>query len=215
MPGTRPNPVEIYRIVHVDNIEYLLTNGMFIRSHAKADPNYINIGDSSLIAQRAVYPVDVAPGGNLGDYVPFYFGPLSPMLLNIKTGYRGVTKRPQREIVYVVCELATIVKKCGAWCFTNAHPKDSLRDFFNDLKDLNQVYWNIVRERYWTPTASSLDKQARKQAEFLVKEKVPVSCIKHLIVYDADTKARVEKFIDKLKLKVPVLINPNGDYYYY
>ena len=90
MPGQVPNPVEIYRIVHISNVNYILENGMFSRSHKDMDPNYANIGDSNLIAQRTVHLVGInPPGGNVGDYIPFYFGPLSPMLLNIKTGYRG------------------------------------------------------------------------------------------------------------------------------
>lgn len=89
----------LFRIVHIDNVEYLLKNGMFTRHHALADPDYINIGDRVLINQRDDYPVNLEGFGNLGDYVPFYFGPLSPMLLNIKTGYRGITMRPQEDIV--------------------------------------------------------------------------------------------------------------------
>lgn len=39
----------LYRIVHIDNLKYILEHGMFNRSHANADPDYINIGDSGLI----------------------------------------------------------------------------------------------------------------------------------------------------------------------
>jgi hypothetical protein len=87
VPGHQPDIVKVYRIVHIDNVKYLLTHGIFNRVHANADPDYINIGDSDLISKRHDYPVGVnPPGGALGDYVPFYFGRLSPMLLNIKTG---------------------------------------------------------------------------------------------------------------------------------
>lgn len=68
MPGQVPDNVKIYRILHIDNIEYLLTNGIFHRNHANSDPNYINIGDSDLIAQRHDYPVGInPPGGVLGE----------------------------------------------------------------------------------------------------------------------------------------------------
>ena len=65
----------IFRMVHFDNLEYVLRNGMCTRNHTLADPDYINIGDSDLISQRQEYPAKIVPpGGNLGDYVPFYFG---------------------------------------------------------------------------------------------------------------------------------------------
>lgn len=215
MPGKRPTPIEIYRIVHVSNVEYILKNGMFTKNHAKADPQYINIGDSNLITQRNVYPVGISPpGGNLGDYVPFYFGPLSPMLLNIKTGYRGITKRPQGEIVYLVCEVTNLIAKCPLWCFTNGHAKDSFTDFFNNLADIDEVHWDVVRLKYWHPTAAFLDRQVKKQAEFLVKDTVPVSCINKIVVYDQQACNLVQALLKKLKLSIPVLTNPNSEFYY-
>jgi hypothetical protein len=215
MPGNRPNLIEIYRIVHLSNVEYILKHGMFTKNHSKADLQYINIGDSNLIAQRNVYPVGIIPpGGNLGDYVPFYFGPLSPMLLNIKTGYRGITKRPQSDIVYIICQLNTVVKHNQDWCFTNGHAKDSFTDFFNDLADIDMVHWDVVRLRYWQPTATFLDRQAKKQAEFLVKSTVPVFCISKIVVYNLQTCSLVQVLLEKLKLNIPVLINPNNEFYY-
>lgn len=124
MPGQLPNIVRVFRIVHIDNLHYLLSNGMFTKSHKGADPGYINIGDSGLISQRNTYPVGInPPNGVLGEYVPFYFGPLSPMLYNIKTGYRGITYRPQAEIAYVVCQVKTLIENCEEWCFTDGHAK--------------------------------------------------------------------------------------------
>ena len=100
------NNILLYRIVHINNVEQILNDGMFTRQHYQADTNYINIGDTTLIEQRNDYPVGInPPGGMLGDYVPFYFGPCSPMLLNIKTGHRGVKQLPQSDIVYICCKL--------------------------------------------------------------------------------------------------------------
>lgn len=215
MPGQQPNIVKLYRIVHLDNLDYLLTHGMFTKHHAKADPDYINIGDSSLIAARNDYPVPIAPpSGTLGDYVPFYFGPLSPMLLNIKTGYRGITKRAQREIVYIVCRINGIVNGCDEWCFTDGHAKTRITEFYNDLDMLSEVDWNLVGERYWSDTEDDFDRMRRKQAEFLVKEHVPVSCISSIITYNEQSRTLAQEIAERLKLEIPVRINPNNKYYY-
>ena len=169
MPGKQPNIIFLYRIVHIDNLDYILTHGMITRNHINADPNYINIGDTGLIAQRTDYPVGInPPNGVLGDYIPFYFGPLSPMLLNIKTGHRGITKRPQEEIIYVVCKLENVIAKCDKWCFTDGHAKTAITGFFNKTESLHEVDWDIVKERYWTNAEEDFDKMRRKQAEFLV-----------------------------------------------
>jgi hypothetical protein len=215
MPGTVPKPVWIYRLVHIDNLEYLLTNGVYTQNHPKADPNYINIGDTGLIAQRNNYPVKIAPpGGALGDYVPFYFAGHSPMLLNIKTGHRGITQRPQSELVYLCCRVDDIVANCAEWCFTDGHAKDSMTSFYNDLNDMNNVDWNAVVLQYWFPIQTFLDRQTKKQAEFLVKNEVPVKCISGLIVYDQNAHNIIHAILRKHNIQIKVHIDSKRKYFY-
>jgi hypothetical protein len=215
MPGTQPQIVRLFRIVHINNVDYLLRHGMYIKSHQLADPNYINIGDSGLIQQRNDYPVGIAPpNGTLGDYVPFYFGPLSPMLLNIKTGHRGIIKRPQEDIVYICCRLETVVANGSEWCFTNGHAQDKLTDFFNNEAQLNEVFWDVVSERYWSPTEEFPEKQVRKQAEFLVKTHVPVECISGIVVFNEQKRILVQNLVAGLGLQIVVVVNPKNLFYY-
>lgn len=215
MPGQQPNIVRVFRIVHIDNVEYLLRYGMFTRTHAQTDPNHINIGDSGLIAQRNTYPVGInPPNGVLGDYVPFYFGPLSPMLLNIATGYRGITRRPQDEIAYIVCRVNTLIQNCAEWCFTDGHAKNAITEFYNDMNDLGKVDWDMLGQRQWSNTEEDFDRMRRKQAEFLVKHHVPVNCISSIVVLNEARKTFVEEIITRLDLAIPVRVNPNNQFYY-
>lgn len=215
MPGVIPDTVWLFRIVHINNVEYILRNGMFKYNHAQVDPNYINIGDSSLIAQRQTHRVGIRPpGGNLGDYVPFYFGTLSPMLLNIKTGYRGITRRPQSDIVYICCNLNDITNHCDEWCFTDGHAKNAFTEFYNDLEYLGEVDWNLRVERYWNNTDDDFDKMRRKQAEFLVKNHVPPICISRLVVYNEDASNNVKQIVNRVGIEIPVRINHNEQFYY-
>ena len=47
----------------------------------------------------------IPPGGTLSDYVPFYFTPFSIMMFNIKTGYGGITKRDNKDIIIFVSSI--------------------------------------------------------------------------------------------------------------
>lgn len=215
MPGRKPHKIVLYRIVHIDNVEYLLTHGMFTKNHPNADPNYINIGDCGLIAQRNDYPVGInPPNGFLGEYVPFYFGPLSPMLLNIKTGHRGITYRPQSEIAYICCNIRDVIDECSEWCFTNGHAKNAITEFFNDQVYLDEIDWGLVSERYWSNTEDDYDRMRRKQAEFLVKNYVPVNCIDSIVVYNAQKESFVKQIVDRLGLEITIKINPGNQFYY-
>jgi ssDNA thymidine ADP-ribosyltransferase, DarT len=97
-----PGKALIFRITHVDNVPWILDNGLHCRSSAILDPNFINIGNLELIDKRQHRFVEIPPGGTLSDYIPFYFTPFSPMMLNIKTGWGGITKRLNQEIVILV-----------------------------------------------------------------------------------------------------------------
>jgi hypothetical protein len=188
---------------------------MHHREHANADPDYINIGDSNLISKRHEYPVGInPPGGALGEYIPFYFGPLSPMLLTIKNGRNLIKQRSQGDIIYIVCKLDDIVNNCKEWCFTDGHAKKRISTFYNDLRNLSQVSWDIVAERYWSDTEDDSDRMRKKQAEFLVKESVPVSCIYYIVTYNKEAANIVKEILKKLNLVIPVKVNPEGSYYY-
>lgn len=86
-----PEKALIFRITHIANVPWILENGLYCRSAAEQDPRFVEIGNPDLIDKRKHRVVPAPPGGTLSDYVPFYFTPYSPMLYNIKTGWRGIT----------------------------------------------------------------------------------------------------------------------------
>ncbi len=88
MPGTQPTPVLLYRLIHIDNLPILLERDALHAPNATPQDGlrYRPIHDVSVQASRRVQPVPCGPCGTVQDYVPFYFGPHSPMLLKLKTG---------------------------------------------------------------------------------------------------------------------------------
>ena len=82
-----PSKGLIWRIVHIDNLLWISANGLHSGNSPIQSPNWQHIGNPELIQKRAKHPVPVGPQGYLNDYVPFYFTPFSPMLLNINRTY--------------------------------------------------------------------------------------------------------------------------------
>lgn len=180
------------------------------------DPNYTNIGNRTLIQERHDYPIGLeGHKGNLGDYVPFYFGGISVMLYNIKTGYRGIPKIPESDIVYICCKLDSFVEKGLDFVFTDGHAKNSTTRFFDDLSDLNKVDWNLVKARYWGNTDEDNDRKRKKQAEFLVKSHVPPDCISMIGVFDQEKCDLITQIVQESGLEIPVRIDTQKKLYYY
>lgn len=94
--------IYLYRITHIENIPHIIQNGFTHASSPNANHDFVPIGDRSLIATRHSFMLN--NGRLLGAYIPFYFGPRTPMLL----WFRGGTMRlhlPPRSILFIALVL--------------------------------------------------------------------------------------------------------------
>lgn len=95
----KPTTIWLYRITHITNLEHILLYGLVTAHSPHGNPTFVQIGDNTLIDYRKDLEAPVPPGGKLSDYIPFYLGPRSPMLYQIATGYEGVKRFSQEEII--------------------------------------------------------------------------------------------------------------------
>lgn len=208
MPNNTPEKIWLFRITHYKNLGHIIRNGIYSREHELYDPNYINIGDTGLIAERKVHPLPIEGAGNIGDYIPFYFGPLSPMLLNIISGYRGIKKVPQREIIYTCYPLEELTKACK-FVFTDGHAKSSLTKFYTSLEDMDKLDWEVIGDKLWKNTDADRDRMRRKQAELLVSTHVPTACLKAIAVYDKEMAILVDQELKNAAVTgINVIVKP-------
>jgi ssDNA thymidine ADP-ribosyltransferase, DarT len=163
----------IFRITHRDNLPWILANGLYCRNSNRLDPNFVNIGNPSLINDRHHVCVPIAPQGTLSDYIPFYFTPLSVMLLNIKTGYRGIQQRHNDEIAVLVCSLPKLDQDGVTFVFTDRHARLATAEFFEAAADLGRIDWKILQNRDFSRDHNDLGKMERYQAETLVYRHLP------------------------------------------
>src|SRR5580700_1426239 len=116
-----PEAAQIFRITHVNNLPWILDNGLHCQASDLRDPNFIPIGMEDLIRRRGSRRVAAGSGGMLSDYVPFYFTPWSVMMYNIKTGHNGVIQRPNGDIAVLVSSLHDLAQLGVSFVFTNGH----------------------------------------------------------------------------------------------
>lgn len=211
-----PNPTRLYRLVHMDNLATLLTRGFL---HAPNNiPNdglpYRTIHSAAVQANRQVKPVPCGPGGTIHDYVPFYFGPLSVMLLKLKTGQVPDYHEGQAPLIYLVTT-AQAVRQAGCrFVFSDGHGLARFTHWYDDLTWLDEVDWTIVGERYWSDQPDDNDRQRRKQAEFLVWQVLDWSLIRGIAVLDNAMRQRVETILDQFPQRVHPKVSPKPDWYY-
>ncbi|MDB5804859.1 MAG: hypothetical protein JWN73_2181 [Betaproteobacteria bacterium] len=194
----------IWRIVHRDNIEWILDNGLHCRNSTLKDSKYVEIGNPELIDKRASRIVQIAPGGTLSDYVPFYFTPFSPMMLNIKTGYGGIRRRNNDEILILVSNLHKVHNLGLQFIFTDRHAYPRLAQYFNDLSRLSEIDWTLLQNRDFKRNPDDPEKVERYQAEALVYQRLPVDALMGIICYSEELKVKINGLLEPRKLTLDV-----------
>ena len=136
------------------------------------------------------------------------------MLLNIKTGSRGIKQFPQKDLVYVKCKISDIINHCPEWCFTDGHAKNHLTMFYNHIDNLAKLDWNIISKQYWYNTEDDYDRMRRKQAEFLVKGHMPTNCICELIILTTKQVERVKAIQQQTGTNIPIYVDTERKYFF-
>ena len=199
-----PEKALIWRIVHRDNLPWILDNGVHCGNSVVKAPDWVNIGNPELIDKRANHPVPLPPGGWLSDYVPFYFTPFSPMLRNIHTGWGGIQRRPNEEIVILVSSLHHITGLGLRFLFTDSHAYYQWADFYADLADLDKIDWPLLQRRDFKRDPEDPAKFERYQAEALIHQHLPVGGLLGIVCYTEALKQRIEQEVQARNLNLPV-----------
>lgn len=206
------NDIFLYHITNIRNLDSILRHQSLLCKNRidELKTGYINIAYEGI---QKIKTVPMKPGGNLYDYVPFYFAPRSPMLYAVHKRQVEGYNEGQDSIIYLVIRLSKIVEYQLVYVYTDGHPIISYTGFYNDLKQLNSVIdWDIMKAKYWHNTVEDGDRKRRRQAEFLIHKSVPFNLIESIAVYDYGKAQQVEDSLNVFNQKVKVLIDETWYY---
>lgn len=211
-----PKPTPIYRLLHLDNLEVYLNRGAL---HA---PNftprdgliYKTIHNSHVQTLRMNTQITCGPGGVIHDYVAFYFGRWSPMLLQLKTGQVPGYTEGQEFLIYVVSTVQSVITAGKNFVFSDGHGVVAYTKWYDNLDCLDKVDWNMVDQRFWSDSSEDGDRKRRKQAEFLVHQACPWKAIQSISVLNQKIKVKVEDILAKFPNVVHPLVQVEPSWYY-
>ncbi len=198
----------IYHITHLANLPSIIADGgLHCDRVAGAKSGVTDIGHSHIKRRRAqrqvctTYGDPVAASGRLDDYVPFYFGPRSPMLYVISRGGVEQYAGGQREVVYLVSSAEAASALGRSWCFTDGHAEMAYSEYYGDLADLGEIDWAVINARNWSDSGET---RRKRQAEFLVHAFFPWTAIEAIATYDQTAKSQVEHALTPTGHRPPV-----------
>lgn len=212
----QPNPTPILRIIHVDNLRTLLARGgLHSTNHTPNDGlPYRTIHNVDIQNVRRARPVPCGQGGTMHDYVPFYFGQLSPMLLQLKTGRVAGYTEGQEPLIYLKTTVQAVIGAGRRFVFSDGHGIAAFTNWFDDVARLDQVDWDMVYQRYWSDNVNDMDRQRRKQAEFLIHEFCPWALVEEIAVLNTTAKTHVETIMNEFDAAHQKLVNVRAGWYY-
>lgn len=194
----------IWRIIHRDNLTWVLDHGLHCGNSVVKSPSWVHIGNQELVDKRATHPVPSPPGGCLNDYVPFYFTPFSVMMRNIHTGWAGIRKRRNDEIVILVSSMKRLQELGVTYLFTDSHAYYEWANFYSKLDDLYRIDWPLLQSRDFKRDPDDPAKFERYQAEALVYKHLPIQGILGVVCYTEMLKNIIEGQIQSRGLGLKV-----------
>ena len=216
MAGVPPEPTPIYRLIHVENLDTCLVRGAL---HA---PNYTppdgmayrTIHRQDVQEVRRVHPVPKGPGGTVHDYVAFYLGPRSVMPYQLHTGWVEGYKDGQEPLIHLVSTCQAVAAAGLAFVFSDGHGVARFTAWYDRIDDLDKVDWEAAYSIWWKDTPEDMDRQRRKQAEFLVHRSCPWGLLTEIGVYNETARNRVEDTLAARGLGSTVQVRIRTEWYY-
>ena len=120
--NVRPDQTLIYHITDVENLPGILAGGGLRSDVAMAEHNPSVIGYAH-IKHRRMTKIQVACCGGrfVGEFVPFYFCPRSPMLYTVSAGKTGRPPGCQRSIVHLVSTVDAAISQSRPWAISDGN----------------------------------------------------------------------------------------------
>ncbi|WP_334147711.1 type II toxin-antitoxin system toxin DNA ADP-ribosyl transferase DarT [Hyphomicrobium sp.] len=133
----------------------------------------------------------------------------SPMMYNIKTGWAGIRKRDNDEIVIIVSSLRTLHAAKLSFLFTDRHAYLAAARFFSDLARLDQIDWEMLQRRDFRNDPDDPSKMERYQAEALVHKYVPLDALSGFVCYSDEVRESLAKALAERKQTMKVVKRPS------
>lgn len=202
-----PDPIAVYHFTHLDNLPGIVVEGIHSDATCRREQlTQVEIGSDDIRQRRLRLRVGrVGPGGCVGDYVPWYFGPRSPMMFSLgRNNY--AYQQGFDEVIYLVSSVPRMSELGCAWIASDRNAALSLAEFTDDERDLDEhISWDVIRARYWTDYDDGADLRA---AEFLVHNSVPWEAVKLVATKTPAVQAEVKRLLTGIQHRPVVTVRP-------
>lgn len=203
----QPSNVQIYHITDVENLPGILAEGGLYSDATMARRNPTVIGFRHIKERRMTQIRIACCGGRfVGEFVPFYFCPRTPMLYTINKGNTGRPPGCQTTILHLVSTVEVGIGLARPWAISDGNAGAMYATFANDLDVLDRLDWDAIKATYWR------EQMHAKAAEFLVAEVFPWTGFHKVGCHNAEVAQHVRTLLNSQQHRPDVTVH-EGWYY--
>ncbi len=186
-----PVAVQIFHITPLANLAAIAAKGGLLSDAAlEAVPHEV-VGYSHIKSRRLMeYRIPCCGQRFVGEFVPFYFCPRSPMLFVINKGRTGLQPGSQGSIVHLVSTVAIGVATGRQFAISDGNAGAAYTRFAGSLDALDELDWAVIKSDDWGG-----ERRNRKSAEFLIADQFPWSSVREIGCMDAGAQLRVQAIL--------------------
>lgn len=202
-----PATTAIYHITDVSNLPGILQREGLQSDRAMAGEVHTRIGYDH-IKLRRLSETRIACCGDrfVGEFVPFYYCPRSPMLFVLNQGRTGRPVGCQQTVIHLVSTVADAIGLKRDWAISDGNAGAAYPSFYNELRALEQLDWDAIGARSWQGRTN------QKSAEFLVADFFPFTAIRTIGCYNSTVANEVAGMLAESRHRPTVLAH--RDWYY-
>jgi hypothetical protein len=186
-----PENTHIYHITDVENLPGILAErGLHSDAEMVKKKPEVIIGYDHIKRRRLKeIAVPCCAWRRVGEFVPFYFCPRSPMLFTINKGNTGREPGCQKTIVHLVGTVAAAQGTGRAWAMSSGNAGAFHTTFSSKADSLDSLDWTAIRATEWRGV------QHQKAAEFLLADFCPWVVFHEIGCPNSKTLARVRELL--------------------
>lgn len=199
---TDPKQTRIYHITDVSNLQGIIDEGGLHSDAAMRASGvaHTEIGYGTIKWRRLTqYTIGCCENRFVGEFVPFYFAPRSPMLYTINKGNTGRPPGCQTSILHLVSSVDIAWKLGQPWAISDGNAGAGYTTFSNGNDALDEVDWSAVRSDIWGG-----DKMHKKMTEFLIRDFFPVTAFIGIAAQNDKVAEEVTATLKVNNIQIPV-----------
>jgi hypothetical protein len=197
----------LYHITDVSNLKSILADGGLRSDVGLAGVSHQVIGYANIKERRMhEYRVPCCRNRFVGEFVPFYYCPRSPMLYTVNRGNTGRPPGCQTNIVHLVTSVEAALKLGRAWAISDVNAGTDYATFSNSLAALDDLDWDAIRATQWQ------GRMHVKAAEFLVADRFEWSSVTAIGCHNESIAKQVRKIVSSQSAQPEIRVEPSWYY---